>query len=260
MPMKLNYLYLSLIIISGCQPSVKHTALPTDSISPVEDTVTVIPTAEKFHEEVTTDLNNDGKIDTLILSSPPADGDPGIFQKIEISLNEGDRESFETKDVWDVVDESFLKENQNSVKSPHIFVYKDNYHFAILLFGYIYGSGRSDFSIIYGQRAHFKMIFKGAIQVPMKLQDMNQDGKLEFLGRKSEYEITGGPIDSLGPGRVGTYDPFSVFAIKKDTIVLDEVATREYNEQHYIWLGKEMSETLRVYYFSDEHKAPIEVR
>lgn len=258
--MKLSYLYLSLIIISGCQPSVKPTALPPDSISTVKDTVPAVPFIAKFQDVVTIDLNNDGKIDSLTLSGPPTNGAPGIFQKIEIALNGGDRESFEPETAWDVVDESFLKENQNSVESPYIFVYKDNKQYAILLFGYVYGSGRSDFNIIYGQGAHFKMIFKGAFQVPMKLQDMNQDGKLELLGRISEFAVTGEfNIDSLGPGHVGSYDPFSVFAIEKDTIVLDEVATREYNEQNYIWLGKEPSETLRIYYFSDESK-PVVVK
>ncbi|HJT72458.1 MAG TPA: hypothetical protein VJ720_00540, partial [Chitinophaga sp.] len=143
MPMKLNYLYFFLIIISACQPSVKPTALPTDSISMVDDTAS----ARDFHEVITTDLNNDGKIDTLTLSKPSEEGDLGIFQKIEISLNGGDRKSFETNNMWDAVDESFLEENENAVESSHIFVYKDNSQFEILLFGYIYGAGRSDFNI-----------------------------------------------------------------------------------------------------------------
>ncbi|MVT12335.1 hypothetical protein [Chitinophaga tropicalis] len=253
--MKLNYLFFSLIIISACQPSVQPTALPADSISMAEDTV-----AADFHEVITTDLNNDGKIDTLTLSKPAEEGDLGTFQKIEISLNGGDRKSFETNNMWDVVDESFLQENENAVESSHFFVYKDNNHFEILLFGYIYGAGRSDFNIIYGQGTHFKMVFDDAIQTPMKLQDMDLDGKPEFLCRKTDYEITGGAIDSLGPGQVGTYDPFSVFTIKNDTMVLDEAASRRYNEQHYIWLGKEANPTLRVYYFEDENKLPVEVK
>lgn len=146
------------------------------------------------------------------------------------------------------------------MQSAHVFVYKDMDQFVILLFGYNYGAGRSEFNVIYGKGEHLKMLFKGAFQIPMKLEDLNHDGKLELLGRETEPEqISGISIDSLGRGYVATYDPFSIYTIDKDSFRLDEHATRKYNEQHYIWLGPDRSENLRLYYFLDERK-PIELR
>ncbi|SFD16301.1 hypothetical protein SAMN05518672_101822 [Chitinophaga sp. CF118] len=253
--MKLYYIFLSLIIICGCRQVVKQTVPSTDSIYVAKDTAVVVPYAKDFSEVITTDLNNDGKIDTITLSTPPEYGDPGIFQKIEIALMGADRQSFESKSVWDSVDNSFLKENKNAVQSTHVFAYKDIDQFVILLFGYVYGAGRSDFNVIYGKGAHFKMIFKDAFQTPMKLGDLNHDGKLELLGRETEPQSEeNSSIDSLGPGYIATYDPFSIHMIDKDSFMLDEAATQKYNEQNYIWLGPDASENLRLYFFLDNRK------
>lgn len=245
--MKLYYLLLSLIIIGGCQSAPQRKEIRNDSTHPFENAITEEQSPKKFHEVITTDLNNDGKMDTITMSGPPLD--PGTFQQIEIALNGGDVKTFETDGAWDTIDSSFLKENQNAVNSPLVFVYKDNNQFAILLFGYIYGAGREDFNIIYGKGAHFKMVFDKAFETPMKLQDINHDGQLTLLGREGWVELFGRTtIDSLGPVDIGTYDPFSVLTIDMDTVVMDETATREYNEQKYIWLGPKASESQKIYY------------
>jgi hypothetical protein len=256
--MKSYYFILSLLII-GCQRNIKQTGIRTDSISEIKDTLAPLTAQENeqtkpFHEVYTTDLNNDGHTDTITLSNPPLD--PGTFQTIEVALNGGDRKTFQVRsNAWDTIDAGFLKENQNAINSPLVFVYKDKQQFTILLFGFVFGAGRENFNIIYGKDAHFKMVFDAPYEYPLKLQDLNHDGKLELLGRKTGYECYGQDIiDSLGPVSIGTYAPFSVFRIDTDTAIPDETATREYNEQHYIWKGPDYSEKLKVYYPENGHQ------
>lgn len=241
--MKPHYLLLSLILMGGCQSAPKQTAMskPVE----VEDTTAKEQPIKNFHEVVTTDLNNDGKTDTITLSG--SNIDPSAFQQIEIALNGGDKKNFKSDDGWNTIDSSFLKNNQNAVNSSFAFVYKDKRQFAILLFGYVYGAGREHFNIIYGNDAHFKMVFDQAFETPMKLQQTND--QFTLLGREGWVEIyEKTTVDSLGPVDIGTYDPFSVLAIKTDTVVLDEAASKAYNEEHYLWLGPKASEKLKVYY------------
>ncbi|PZR19223.1 MAG: hypothetical protein DI539_14655 [Flavobacterium psychrophilum] len=98
-------------------------------------------------ETIITDLNNDGKTDTISVYMPPVEGDPGIFGKINISLGAKGRNTFTAKDIWDKTGNTFAKANTNAVKSGLVFIRKENNQAFILLFGFAYGSGRDEISL-----------------------------------------------------------------------------------------------------------------
>lgn len=251
--MKPLHILVSLVVFTACQSVVKTPDQPTDSIKTI---VAMEEFTKPFHEVVTIDLNNDGKVDTITMNVAP-DGDPGTFKKITIALNEGYRQTYHLNDAWDSIDASFLEDNINAVSSPLVYVYKDSTQFAILLFGFPFGAGREDFNIIYGQGDHFKMIFDDAYDNPIKLHRL-ADGQLEFIGQRSAYELYGHHVTKNGDSAwIGAYGPFTVFTLNKDTAVLNLDATRDYNTEHYLWLGPDYSEKVKILYFRDHRKPEV---
>lgn len=242
---------LLLVIMTACQPDVKQPAITyveDDTIPPDEFT-------KPFKEIITTDLNNDGKIDTITLADAPMD--PGTFKKIRIALTGGTRHTFHAHEAWDTVDRGFLENNINAVNSPLVYVYKDKEQFAILLFGYPFGAGRDEMNIIYGKGNEFRMICKQPFSDAISLHPDNLD-RLEFVARKSSPAYYG--IVKLSDGKtgdVGTYAPFSVMSIREDAVILNITATSEYNREHYIWLGADASDEVKVLYFHDGRKPTI---
>ncbi|SEN56378.1 hypothetical protein SAMN04488505_11183 [Chitinophaga rupis] len=211
------------------------------------DTPVVATAIREDVERVIYDLNNDNRPDTITLTTPPAEGDPGLFQTITISFNGMHQQSFKAKDVWDLVDSSFLAVTKNEVPSKQVFIHKEPGQTLIFLFGYIYGAGRGEFSIIRIRDNKAKLVFDDHLDNPLQLTDFDNDGKAELLGR-NEGEMYM-DIDSIN-ARIGVYFPFYIYSFK-DSCIIDETMTQQYNEDNYVWAGLKYREDIKVAYPND---------
>ncbi|GGH69600.1 hypothetical protein HNQ91_002845 [Filimonas zeae] len=183
--------------------------------------------AETTVETIITDFNNDGVKDSLALQSPPVAGDPGQFSRIRLRISGLPEQSFTCADVWDYIDSSFTQ--PNAVASKRIYAYKHHQYTYLLLFGFLYGSGRDNFDIIRIGNGQIKKIFSQAIQEAIALQPMGSDGKLCFIGRPIAETDQDTP-DSTS-GATSTQSSYIVYELS-DTSKIDILLTTAYNLSH----------------------------
>lgn len=198
--------------------------------------------SNKIIEKIVFDLNNDGRPDTILLSNPTFGNDPGIFQKVTVKLSGKVSEEFIAKDVWDEVDSEFLMKNHNAVNSKLVFVFKNSNYSLLLLFGFMYGSGRDEFTVIQIKEGIVKVIFDDQLEMPISLTDFGNDKGIELLGRNIGEVID--RDDSLN-ATIDTYNPFYVYSFNNG-FQIDEKVTKEYNEEHYVWAGLRYSDGIKV--------------
>lgn len=190
------------------------------------------------------DLNNDGKTDTISVYMPPVEGDPGTFGKINISLGSKGRNTFTAEDIWDKIDNAFAKENTNAVHSNLVFVHKEPKQAFILLFGFAYGSGRDEISLIRIKDNTIEMLIDNKLEEPVKFTDMDNDGITELVCQNPPEIFQ---TDSKAKATLGTYSPFLVY--KCDNVMsLDKKLTEAYNKEHYVWAGYQYNENIMVRY------------
>jgi len=225
MPIILMLLLLLMIGCSSNKTTNQNSALPVAVVKQVKET-------EKIIEVIPVDLNNDGKTDTIKLTMPTDYGDPGLFARAYVSIAGSKTTLFNGHEGWDKVDTGFLRKNVNLVKSENVFVCKIGKTAYILLFGYVFGAGREEFTIIQVKSDVPKMIYDGEMQWPQGFEDINHDGKMEFVGDPSSSEAYQ-HIDSLDAD-ICTYDPTMVYDIDNGLKVNNEL-TKKYNQEHYVW-------------------------
>lgn len=210
-------------------------------------TISVLAQQNDMHapiETIITDLNNDEKTDTLSISLPPVEGDPGIYRRINISLGHKGRTTFTAKDSWDKIDSQFLKNNTNAVQSYLVFVHKEASQTLIVLFGFAYGSGREEIAILSIKENKIEQLLDNQLEEPIQFIDLDNDGKAELVCQNPP-EIY--QTDSKTKADIGTYSPFLVY--KCDSVLyLDKKLTEAYNRQHYVWAGYKYNENIKVSY------------
>lgn len=238
--MKLYRLLIAGMLFSGCMQSVQQ----NNAAEIKTDTQVVAVAIPEDVEPVIYDLNNDGRLDTITLTTPPVEGDPGLFQTITISFNGMHRQSFKASDVWDFVDSSFLADTKNEVPSKKVFIHKEPGQTLVLLFGYLYGAGRGEFSVIRIRDNKAEMVFDDHLDNPLRLTDFDNDGNVELLGRNDGEMYAA--IDSIN-AQIGVYFPFYIYSFK-DSCIIDEAMTQKYNEDNYVWAGLKYSEKIKVAY------------
>lgn len=209
------------------KPLVSYTAVETDS--------------NRVIELISFDLNHDGKVDTIELADPPIEGNPGLFSKITIRIQGLKTMEFYAKDVWDVIDKPFTK--SNLVKSEKVYIKVDGKQVYLVLFGYQYGSGRDEFTIIRIKDNSAKVIFNQAMNEPIGFQYYGNPKTLKFIGRTNHCEY----INSSENGnyQTTTYSPFYVYNLS-DTMSIDTILTKQYNLKNYVWAGKNYNEKIEV--------------
>jgi len=191
------------------------------------------------------DLNNDGKPDTIILSSSSIG--ESFFNKISITLSGLQKRTFIAKDSWTTVDKWFLDSNKNMVNTKLIFLKKTGKQSVILLFGELDGAGeRGEFSIINIENNNIKMVFDdyGKIDVdsPTKLISLKNDDRLDFIYRNiNEFD------EQTKDAMIGSYAPFFVYPVD-DSCKLNKTLMKKYNEEHYVFAGFNYNEKLRIRY------------
>lgn len=201
-------------------------------------------------ETIITDLNADTINDTIALYQTPVEGDPGIFTKMNVSVN-GRRMTFHAKDAWDAVDDSFAKANNNAVQSKNAFVYKENEQSFIVLFGYPYPSSREEILILRVNSRNMDIVFHNAIEEPLKIADINNDGHAELITQAvPEY------YKATENGFIGTYSPYIVYTLSPG-FAIDKTLTEKYNREHYIWEGMKYNDQIKVYYPNDGSKPKL---
>ncbi|MHA3789875.1 hypothetical protein ACX0HA_16830 [Flavobacterium hauense] len=195
-------------------------------------------------ETILTDLNNDGKTDSISVYLPPIEGDPGTFRKINISLGSKGRNTFTAEDVWDKIDNAFAEKNSNTVRSNLAFVYKEPQQSFILLFGFAYGSGRSEISLIRIKDNKIEMLLDNTLEEPVRFTDLNNDGAAELVCRHPPEIYT---TDEKTQTQTGSYSPFLVYILSRD-MYLDPKLTEQYNKSNYVWAGYKYDENIKVRY------------
>lgn len=202
------------------------------------------------------DLNNDNKLDTILLSSSLTDTTG--FNKISISLTGICKKVFTAKNEWTSIDKGFLATNKNRVNSDKVFLKIGELSSQILLFGVLDGAGyREDFSIINIKDNGIAMVFdKGEkdidIENPITVADFDKDGRTEFVFRNMfEYYQQ---VDSLNED-IGTYSPYLVYTIDND-FKLNEPFTKKYNEDNFVFAGYKYSEEIKILFPRDKKKKP----
>lgn len=214
-------------------------------------------TISSKYKPLITDLNNDGRLDTLVLGSSLTD--TTSFNKITISIAGFDKQTFEAKNEWTNIDSTFLKTNKNAIKSGKLFLLKAKDHSIILLFGGIDGAGyRGDFSIINIKDNKSTLIFDRTekdidIERPISLSDLDNNGKTEFVFRNLfEYYDQ---VDSLNAD-IGTYSPYLVYTLDND-FILNKPLTKKYNEDNFVFAGYQYSEKIKILFPRDGSKPRV---
>jgi hypothetical protein len=197
---------------------------------------------------ILTDINDDGKADTIIISSSL--GSPGLFNKVSILLAGFTKRVFTARDMWTDLDETFLRTNKNAVNSKSLFLKKTAKHTVILLFGVLDGAGyRGEFSIINIENNSIKMVFDHTsedidVEVPKTLTDLEHYDRLCFvynsIGERAGYDVKTN-------SDIGTYTPYFVYPVT-DTCKLNKPLTKKYNQENYVFAGFEYNDKLRVLY------------
>ena len=205
-------------------------------------------------KSIIADINDDGKTDTIILSSS-LEG-PATYNRISISLAGFPKKAFRAKDEWTEVDNEFIKGNKNSVASKWLFLKKTDKHIVILLFGVQDGAGyRREFSILNIENGNIKMVLddtgKLDIETPLALTDINDDHRLEFI-----YKLTFQCDQILPKGKVCAYSPYFVYTIA-DTCKLNKPLMKAYNQKHYVFAGYGYSEKIEIFYPDDGSRPSI---
>ncbi len=207
------------------------------------------------------DLNNDGKIDTIILSSSLPDNTS--FNRIAISMSGVKKKIFKAKDHWAEINQEFLTSNKNLVKSKNIFIKKTKIHTVIIISAGTDGAGYGgEFSIINIENDNIKMVFDHGfgdkaddsidvdIEIPTKLVDLENNSRLCFV-----YRDYGEVYKTVKGGHIGTYNPFYVFRVGDD-YRYSEALSKTYNEQHYIYVHPKYHRQIEIFYPDNKKLKP----
>lgn len=252
--------------------SCNHSSRVAHSTQQVPDTVTALPTtamnanrstskaadrqtlkAAGHSRRYTADLNGDQIADTITIVS--SIGDTATFDTIHIDIAHFGSATYftDTLNPWTTVDDEFLESNKNDVETNRFFLATNKLQSVLLLFGDLSPAGyRDDFSIINIEDNTPKLVLNQnqrhlAIESPLKLEDLDGDGRLDFLYRQI-FEYNGRP-DTLN-GKIGTYSPYFVYSVDSNCD-LNRPLTIRYNKEHYVFAGFKYDERIDVFYPND---------
>ncbi len=198
-------------------------------------------------ETIITDLNADKVNDTILLYQIPLDGDPGLFTKMNVSVN-GRRKTFYAKNAWDEVSRKFAEAGKNAVVSKLAWIYKEDERSYIFLFGFPYGKGREEVLILRVEGRNMDLVFHNKLDEPRYVSDLDNDGRAELIVRRSPQFVTAAED-------IGTYSPFTIYSL--ETFSVNKALTEKYNKEHYIWAGPEYNDQIEVVYPKDGSKPGI---
>ena len=211
---------------------MKHQLLLSFVVLPLSVCLGQALKPSKIVEIIPCHLSNSSLTDTIRLTAPADFSDPGLFTEITIKIPGKNIQSFKATDSWDVVDSEFLMNNHNPVPSRNVFIYKAPKCTFILLFGFIYGSGREEFSIIKVQNDSAIMISDNSIEEPIQIGHIYAQNEIQLLGRDFGEAI--GEVDSLN-AFIETYHPYYIYSLENN-FQIDSVLTERYNKEHYVWV------------------------
>jgi len=196
----------------------------------------VVVTSDKVIETIKTDNELFSEIiltaDTLI--------ENGSFNKV--IFKNGDKTIFEIydEDAYDTI-ESKAIEIANEVTSDKLLLqtFGDTYY--ISLFGAQYGCCPRDLTVLQADKDGVKKIFKDALEV--ERISKTTTGEIKYFGIDSYSEALY-PIDSLDI-LLYSYNPTWVYNLT-DGFKFDSLATRQYNEDNYVFAGYKYDGEIKV--------------
>ncbi|MFN8208263.1 MAG: hypothetical protein U0T82_12780 [Bacteroidales bacterium] len=182
-------------------------------------------------ENILYDINGDNITDTIQIFGNPLDA--GEFTKIKFILSNGIKRTIKASDAWDRVDSLFLTNNRNLINSKRVFLYSKYGQQILLLFGYPYGAGRDELSLIRITINKIEQLEDDLFENVITIDDINNDSLIDIVGRSSGELL--GIYDSINSYST-PYNPFQVYSIDIDCY-FNKQLTKEYNEKNYIFDG-----------------------
>lgn len=171
----------------------------------------------------------------LNLEAPPAEGDPGKYTVLKISSNI--TTTYNAKDAWDILPTDFLKHNKNEIISRYIFAHNEKDFSIMLLFGFLYGTGYDEITIISIYDKKTALLYDGPLEAPLKFEDVNEDGHTELICRNEPEMIS---------TNTGAYSPYIVYSYTQSSFSINKALSEAYNKKHYVWAGLKYREDIKV--------------
>ncbi|MFP9115549.1 hypothetical protein ACLI1A_16540 [Flavobacterium sp. RHBU_3] len=161
--------------------------------------------------------------------------DPGRYTKLDItgSCNT----SYIPIDIWDNIPADFLKENKNAVASQSVFVRTEKNHTILLLFGFFYGTGYDEITLISIEGSKTHLLHDNELETPIAFKDLDNDNKAELICHNEPEMIS---------EHVSAYSPYIVYSITANSFTKNLQLTEQYNKIHYVWAGAIYREDIKV--------------
>lgn len=160
----------------------------------------------------------------------------------KIIIKNGDKIVFELhdEDAYDTMDSRAIK-TKNEIKSKNLLLQRVKDKYFISLFGAQYGCCARTLTIIQIDKKGMNKIFKDAFELHEVITSDN--GDIKYSGIDSFSESVG-VVDSLDI-ELFTYNPTLVYNLS-DKFKFDSLATKQYNEENYVFAGYNYQGELRV--------------
>jgi len=177
-------------------------------------------------EKLEYDVDNDGKADTINLYKIEGWNDPGDFQQLQINYAGGPQLNVYGLDNWTGLKRDLSKfQTENLLESNNILYFNlSDTQQLLVLFGYWGVLNIIDLSL-----PTPTVILNSEFRVT-HINDIDNDGIKEIIGRRSSYEIFG---EFNSNSFRGTYSPFFVLKYDNNTFVPDTLLSEKYNQEFY---------------------------
>ena len=197
-------------------------------------------------------LTTDSVLDSIALTSPKSDDEYGLFSRVCIKINNKQQNCFNSKTVWDTIESKMIGSRKNAIDSRVLYLADAGAVKFIVLFGYMFGSGREEMTIIKIDDRDIKIIFGTAYDDIHHIGDIDNDGAVDFVFKNMSEAVI---VEGIG-GLVTTYSPYVVFS-GIDSLQVNKKLTRKYNESNYVWAGYEYNDKIGVFWKNGSERPAI---
>lgn len=197
-------------------------------------------------------LTTDSVLDSIVLASSKSDDEYGLFSRVCFKINNKQQNCFNSKTVWDTIESKMIGSRKNAIDSRVLYLADAGADKFIVLFGYMFGSGREEMTIIKVDGRDIKIVFDTAYDDIHHIGDIDNDGVVDFVFRNMSEAVI---VEGIG-GLVTTYSPYVVFS-GIDSLQVNKKLTRKYNESNYVWAGYEYNDKIGVFWKNGSNRPAI---
>jgi hypothetical protein len=213
----------------------------------------------KLIDSFTVDLNGDSIPDTIRLYSSRKG--TTSFDGIRVTLAGYEEKYFTTTYPWTMISKWFEDSGINELPTDKLLVSKWKGQSVILLFGTPDEVGdESNFCIVNIEHNQVRLVLEQLkrhidVEVPMRLFDMDGDGRPEFLYTQMYECVSSAEEEKKLGGKICAYSPYYIYTVD-DSCVLNKKQTIRYNKENYVFAGFKYSEKIMIFNPDDTSKRP----